>query len=193
MLQPYKFGLSNHPLKLFETNEKHTEKLEELKTLKDYSLIIRICKHYIQNFIPTPIENEDEYWMSSCFPGKYNTPVRINIYWHEVLNISPADDYSYDDEKWVVVIFTNRKYLTSDIIIELQNKIPELQFDEDYRYEKGLDSQLAAILPIEAYFDFVVNENVFESIREYNYELSNKGKRVHKGHNYEFARVLLQI
>ena len=187
----YKFGLSDNPLRTFGRNAKHAEKLEELLHLRDSALIIDICKHYIKNFIPTPIENEDEYWMCSCFPGSHSTPVQISIYWHGVFTISRPEGYLHDDEKWVVDVFTNRQFYTPKIINDLQNAIPGLWFDKNRRHEKGLDTQLAAVLPIHSYFDFVSFAPVFESIRRYNFELSTRGKKVHRGHNYELARLLL--
>jgi hypothetical protein len=83
----YQFGISTHPLKEYDLKEAHAKKLTRLLNLEESALILMIGQHYLRNFIPAPIENEDEYWMCSCFPGNYNTPLRFNIYWHEVLNI----------------------------------------------------------------------------------------------------------
>ena len=188
----YQFGLSSSRLKDYDFNENHSDRLKELLDLEGAQSIITIAQHYIQNFIPSPIENEDEYWMCSCYPGDHNIPIRFNINWHEVLSIRESDDSNESNPKWELSIFTHKDYLSSEIIEGLKENIPGLEFDVNYRYKKGLPSQLAAIIPIESYFNFISDENVYESIRQYNYQLSCKGRRVHNGHNYELVRLLIQ-
>ncbi len=186
-----KFGLSNNLPKPFEENKKNAIRVKKLLALPDAALITRVGKHYVQNFIPTPIENEDEYWMCSAFPGDdYDIPVRVNIYWHEVMNIS--QDFDYVEDKWNIVIFTHRDFLLPPTIEELKKKIKGLTFDKEYTYERGLDSPLAAIVPLESYFGFVSDKKVAKSIEQYNYQLSKKGRKVHKGHNFELARLLFK-
>ena len=91
-----------------------------------------------------------------------------------------------------MLVYTHKDYLTLKIQQQLLNKVRGLEFDADFVYKRGLDSQLAAKLPISSYFDLVGDEGVYESIRQYNYQLSCKGRKVHKGHNYELARMLFQ-
>ena len=190
---PYQFGLSQNKLKEYEFDQNQSDRVKKLIALKDFPLRKEICKHYIGNFIPSPIENEEEYWMCSCFPGnKRNIPVRINIWWHEVFNISTSDIENKVISKWYMDIFTDKRNLNEKLIKHLEKNIPELKFNKNYRYDTGLDSQLAAILPIKSYFKFVENENVFQSISQYNYELSCKGRKAHKGHTYEFVRLVLK-
>lgn len=190
---PFQFGLSNNYLKEFEFNQTQADRVNKLMNLKDSKLIIDICRHYIQNFIPSPLENEDEYWVCSCFPGnKSNIPVRINIYWHEVFRVYVPDDSVKQNPNLYVMMFTHKDYLPAKIVNQIESKISGVVFDYEFGYPTGLDAQLAVFLPIESYFKFIENENVYQSIRQYNYELSCKGRRAHKGHNYEFIRHLLK-
>ena len=168
MEHPYIFGINNNALKEPEFNQVNEKRLKKLNELSESPLIIDLSRHYLQNFIPTPVENENEYWMCSCFPSTNYTAVRFNIYWHEVLNIQPSYTLVAG---WRVLLFTNREYLTKDIQKQLLDKVSGLEFNEEFTYERGLNTQLAAELPISSYFDFVDDENVFESIRQYNYQL----------------------
>jgi len=188
---PFQFGISGNKWEEYIPDQTHSDRVKKLLALKESKLIIDICNHYIKNFIPSPIENESIYWMCSCFPGnKSNIPVRINIWWHEVFNISKTDNNNLNPV-WYLTIFTDSRKLNCKLIDDLENNISELEFDNTFRYNKGLDTQLAAILPLKSYFKFIENEDVYQSIQLYNYDLSCKGKKAHKGHNFEFVRHLM--
>ena len=118
--------------------------------------------------------------------------MRFNIFWHEVLNIHKAEEFDSISEKWAVMIFIDSRYIDNTIERKLERQIPKLKFDKDFRYARGLESQLAVKLPVSSYFDLVSDEHIFEGIRQYNFQLSCKGKIVHKGHNYELVRTLLE-
>ena len=190
---PYQFGLSNNYLKEFEFNQTQADRVKKLLNLKDSPLIIDICRHYIQNFIPSPLENEDEYWMCSCFPGnKSSIPVRINIYWHEVFRVYVPDNSVKLNPDLYLMMFTHKDYLPAKIINQIESKISEVESNDKIRYPKGLNAQFPVFLPIKSYFKFIKNEDIYKSIRQYNYELSCIGRKAHKGHNYEFIRYLLK-
>lgn len=189
---PYQFGITNLPLKLFDFKEQNARRLERLLKLKDADLIIRICQHYISSFIPTPVENEDEYWIISCFPSTDQCPVRISIWFPEVFNISDAENYGHFARGLQCMIFVHSDFLDTHVIKDAQKKIKGIKFLPGFRYRTGIDQQLAVFLPIKSYFKFVEDERIFEGIRTHNYELTLKGRSpFKKGHNYELVRYLL--
>lgn len=190
---PYQFGISNQSLKPFDVNEQKAMRLEKLLKLKEANLIVKICKHYTCNFIPDPVENENEYWIISCFPSTDHSPVRISIWFPEVFNIHLPGHYYNRSEKMYCMIFTHSDYLDSRTIREFEHKIKGLRFHPEYKFMTGIDGQLAAFMLITSYFPFVADEGIFESIRAHNYELTLKGRTpFKKGHNYAFVRYLLQ-
>lgn len=188
---PYQFGISNHPLKPFDIDEKKAKRLGKLLKMKDADLIVKICRHYISSFIPNPIESENEYWIISCFPSTDNSPVRVSIWFPEVFNIHQGNHYFSHDEQLHCMVFVHTDYLDDSIKAGLEDKVKGLQFVPGYYFPTGIDKQLAAFLPISSYFSFVQDEVVFESIRAHNYELTLKGRTPFKrGHNYGFVRYL---
>lgn len=190
---PYQFGISNRPLKSFDTDEKKLNRLEKLLKLHEAPMITKICKHYIQNFIPDAVENENEYWIISCYPSTDRSPVRVSIWFPEVFNISPAKQYFGYTDHLQCLVFTHSDYLDNITKREMEHKINGLQFQAGYRFPTGIHEQLAAFLPIESYFSFIKDERIFESIRAHNYELTLKGRTpFKKGHNYAFVRYLLR-
>ncbi|TAM93260.1 MAG: hypothetical protein EPN39_20455 [Chitinophagaceae bacterium] len=190
---PYQFGISNQPLKPFDVNEQKARRLEKLLKMKGADLIVKICKHYICNFIPNPVENENEYWIISCFPSTDHSPVRVSIWFPEVFNIHLPHHYYNYTQNLRCMVFVHRDYLDSNSIRELEHKIKGLQFHPEYRFQTGISEQLAAFLPITSYFSFIEDERIFESIRAHNYELTLKGRTpFKKGHNYALVRYLLQ-
>ncbi len=189
---PYQFGLSYHPLRPFDLNERNTKRLEKLLKLNEATLITKICKHYICNFIPDLLENEDEYWIISCYPSTDHSPVRVSIWFPEVFNIAPANHYFGQTEKLQCMVFVHADYLDIASEKKMENKIKGLHFQHSYRFRTGIAGQSAAFMPLESYFLFVKDECIFESIRAHNYELTLKGRSpFKKGHNYEFVRYLL--
>lgn len=189
---PYQFGFTNQPLKFFDPKEKNQKRLEKLLKLKESPLILRICRHYISHFIPDPVQNENEYWIISCFPSTDHSPVRVSIWFPEVFNISSARQYFGYLDRWQCMVFAHADYLDKAIKTELEEEIEGLHFRPGYRFVTGINQQLAAFMPLESYFKFVANETIYESIRAHNYELTLKGRSpFKKGHNYEFVRHLL--
>lgn len=189
---PYLFGVSGSPCKAFDPDEKKAARLERLLKLKDADLIIPICKHYISHFIPSPLENEDEYWIMSCFPSTDHSPVRVSIWFPEVFNIHRADQYFGRTEELSCLIFTQADYIDDLTKQQAARRTKGLRFIPHYRFRTGIESQLAAVLPIGSYFSFVEDERIFESIRAHNYELTLKGRTpFKKGHNYSLVRYLL--
>jgi len=190
---PYQFGISGQPLKLFDIKEKNTRRLEKLIKLKEAPLISRICKHYISNFIPNPVENEDEYWIISCYPSTDNSPVRVSIWFPEVFNITEAHRYFGFGNSLQCMVFVHSDYFDEKSVRKIQRMTPGLFFVPTYRFVTGIAGQLAAFMPLDSYFTFVKDEQVFESIRAHNYELTLKGRTpFKKGHNFEFVRYLLR-
>jgi hypothetical protein len=190
---PYQFGISGQPLKPFDGDEKKAKKLEKLLNLKTADLMVRICKHYVSNFIPLPVENENEYWIISCFPSTDNSPVRVSIWFPEVFNIHVASHYFGHTEKLWCMVFTHSEYLDKQSKAAIMRKTNGLEFHPEYRFRTGIDGQIAAFMPLESYFTFVKDERIFEGIRAHNYELTLKGRTpFKKGHNYGFVRFLLE-
>lgn len=190
---PYQFGISNQPLKLFDVNEQKARRLEKLLKLKEADLIVKICRHYICHFIPDPIENENEYWIMSCFPSTDHSPVRVSIWFPEVFNIHQGNHYFAQTENLQCLVFLHIDYLDNQTIREIKYKTKGLHFHSEYRFQTGINEQLAAFLPIKSYFSFIDDERIFESIRAHNYELMLKGRTpFKKGHNFSFVRYLLQ-
>lgn len=190
---PYQFGISIQHLKPFDVNEQKARRLEKLLKLKEADLIVKICKHYLCNFIPAPVEHEDIYWIMSCFPSTDHSPVRISIWFPEVFNIHQANHYYNHTQNLHCLVFTHADYFDSQTKRVLERKIKGLRFHPEYRFITGIDKQLAAFLPITSYFPFVEDERIFESIRSHNYELTLKGRTpFKKGHNYSFVRYLLR-
>lgn len=189
---PYQFGISNQPMKPFDVREKNAKRLERLLRLEKAPLITKICKHYISNFIPSPVQNENEYWIISCYPSTDLSPVRVSIWFPEVFNITTAGHYFGRGEQLQCMVFVHRDYFDDKTTREIKGKTPGLFFQPGYRFITGIDEQLAAFMPLESYFTFVSNEQVFESVRAHNYELTLKGRSpFKKGHNYSFVRYLL--
>lgn len=190
-LVPYQFGFFKTQLRPFDIDEKKARRLEKLLSLKDAGLITGVCKHYISNFIPDPAENENVYWIISCYPATDRSPVRISIWFPEVFNITPANRYFGYGENLQCMVFVHRDYLDDKVTRNIKRKVPGLFFQPGYRFVTGLDAQLAAFMPLNSYFSFVSDENIFESIRAHNYELTLKGRTpFKKGHNYSFVRYL---
>lgn len=190
---PYEFGFPNQPLKLFDPKEKNRKRLEKLLKLEQSDLIIKICRHYINHFIPDPINNEDEYWIMSCFPSTDNSPVRVSIWFPEVFNISSAQQYFGYGNALQCMVFVHTDYLDKGIMRDLESKLKGLHFRPGYRFVTGIDKQLAAFMPLGDYFAFVEDECIYEAIRAHNYELTLKGRTpFKKGHNFEFVRYLLK-
>lgn len=191
---PYQFGLSSGPLKPFDGKERNGRRLEKLLKLDDADLIIKICRHYIENFIPDAITNEDEYWIISCFPSTDNSPVRISIWFPEVFNIAHSERYFGYSSGLQCMVFVHSDFVNDDLKHRLESRVKGLHFNARYRFITGIPEQLAAFMPLQSYFDFVSDEAIYESIRAHNYELTLKGKSpFKKGHNYEFVRYLLGV
>ncbi len=189
---PYQFGFTNEPLKLFDPRENNQKRLQKLLKLKESDLIIEICRHYISHFIPDPIQNENEYWIISCFPSTDHSPVRVSIWFPEVFNISPARQYFGHTDQWQCMVFVHTDYLDKALETDLESRIEGLHFRPGYRFVTGIRQQLAAFMPLKSYFKFVENEIIYESVRAHNYELTLKGRSpFKKGHNYEFVRYLM--
>lgn len=190
---PYQFGINDRLFKPFDVNEKNAKRLERLLKMKDAELITMICKHYISNFIPDPVQNENEYWIISCFPSTDRSPVRVSIWFPEVFNIAFAKSYFGHTDDLQCMVFVHRDYFTDASLRKAERKVKGLFFHPGYRFVTGIDEQLAAFMPLGSYFPFVENENSYESIRAHNYELSLKGRTpFKKGHNYEFVRHLFR-
>lgn len=189
---PYQFGVSSTPLKPFDMKENNAKRLEKLLQLKEAPLITQICKHYISHFIPNPIENENEYWIISCYPSTDRSPVRVSIWFPEVFNIAPKNHYFGYGEDLQCMVFVHSDYLDGKTKKEVLKRNPGLFFQPGYRFITGIDEQLAAFMPLHSYSGFVNDERIYESIRAHNYALSLKGRTpFKKGHNYAFVRYLL--
>ncbi len=190
---PYLFGLSHQPLSPFDFDEKKEKKLEKLLQLKETGLIKKVCRHYITHFIPDPIENENKYWIISCFPSTDNSPVRVSIWFPEVFNIHTPVQYYNCSDQLRCMVFVHSGFLDKKSKTELLRKIKGLEFHPEYRFITGIKDQLAAFMPLDSYFAFVKDETIYEAIRAHNYELTLKGKTpFKKGHNFSFVRHLLQ-
>lgn len=190
---PYEFGITKSLLKPFDSDEKKLKKLNRLLDLKEIDLIKKICKHYINHFIPLPAENENKYWIISCYPSTDNSPVRISIWFPEVFNIHVPGHYYNRSSQLNCMVFVHDEFLDRQMKATLLRKINGLEFHPEYRFVTGIREQLAAFMPLESYFSFVADENIYEAIRAHNYELTLKGKTpFKKGHNYNFVRYLLE-
>lgn len=188
---PYRFGLTNQPFSPFDPKEKNEKRLGKLLALKEADLIVGVCRHYISNFVPEPIENENIYWIISCFPSTDRAPVRLSIWFPEVFNITPGRKYFGHTDELQCMVFVHNEFWDSKAKRRAEKKIGGLFFHPGYRFVTGIAQQLAVFMPLEAYFRFVEDEQAFESIRAHNYELTLKGKSpFRKGHNYEFVRYL---
>ncbi|MCC7401423.1 MAG: hypothetical protein IT214_08055 [Chitinophagaceae bacterium] len=189
----YQFGVNNRSFNPFDLNEKNAKRLERLLKMKDAELITMICKHYISNFIPDPVKNENEYWIISCFPSTDHSPVRVSIWFPEVFNITPARSYFGHTDDLQCMVFVHKDYFNAAALHKAERKVKGLHFRPGYRFVTGIDKQLAAFMPLRSYFSFAEKENIFESIRTHNYELTLKGRTpFKKGHNYEFVRYLFR-
>lgn len=189
---PYQFGLTTTPLRPFDLKENNAKRLKKLLSLPEASLIAEVCRHYICNFIPSPVENENEYWIISCYPSTDRSPVRVSIWFPEVFNITPAARYFGYGEHLQCMVFVHRDYIDEKTSRGIKRKTKGLFFQPGYRFVTGIDEQLAAFMPLKSYFSFVEDERIFESIRAHNYELTLKGRTpFKKGHNYAFVRYLL--
>lgn len=188
---PYEFGVTGTPFKPYDVNAKKAKRLEKLLQMDDADLIVKVCKHYINHFIPCPIENENEYWIISCFPATDNTPVRVSIWFPEVFNIhQPRHYYNYGDELNCMV-FLHSDFLDESIMENVKQNVRGLTFRPGYRFVTGIPKQMAAFMPLSSYFDFVRDDTIYEGIRTHNYELTLKGRSpFKKGHNYGFVRYL---
>lgn len=191
---PYEFGFSSQPLKHFDVKEKNEKRLQKLMKLPEAHLIARICRHYLQSFIPAPIENENEYWIISCFPSTDNAPVRISIWFPEVFNIAPARSYFGYHSGLQCMVFLHADFIDDALTLAVESKVNGIHFNSGYRFTTGISQQLAAFMPLQSYFDFIADPTIYESIRAHNFELMQKGRSpFKKGHNYEFVRYLLRI
>lgn len=195
MKQPirYQFGLTGQPLRDgFELSESKGKRLARLLKMKEADLIVKVCRHYICNFIPDPVENENKYWIISCFPSTDDSPVRVSIWFPEVFNIHFGGRYYSRGKELQCMVFVHRDYIDKKVEKDIQKRTKGFQFVPGYRFVTGIEQQLAAFMPLKSYFSFADNETVFESIRAHNYELTRKGKTpFKKGHNYAFVRYLL--
>lgn len=189
VLIPYEFGITNDIRKLFDDNEIYHDRVEELKDLVNAEELIDIFGHYVRHCIPSPVALEDDYWMCSCFPGNYNIPIRINIYWHEVFRIQEAETSAEDAVKWEIMVYTDKQILDSAEFRKLKQSVPDVWIDEHLYYPKGLDSQQAIMISASDYFACMEQDSVLESIKQYNYQLMQKGRRVHNGHNHYLATL----
>ncbi len=188
---PYEFGIKRVWHSAYDTNPTHIKRLKKLSALKDAPLIREVCKHYISNFIPHPVQNEGIYWIMSCFPSTDNSPVRISIWFPEVFNIHASGSFYGYTEDIRCMIFLHKDFLNEEIKSELVQQNEGLTFQPFYRFRTGIAQQLCVFIPLKSYFAFVENETVYESIRTHNYELSQKGRTPFKrGHNYEFVRSI---
>lgn len=186
---PYEFGINGNWNSAFDPKPSHTKRLRKLLKLEEADLILKICKHYISNFIPDAVKNEDTYWIISCYPSTDKSPVRVSIWFPEVFNIS-SNYVRYSDELHCMV-FVHSDYMGTDVRRELEEKVPGLLFYPGYRFVTGIKEQLAVFMPLNSYFDFVKDERVYEAVRAHNYELTLKGRTPFKrGHNHEFVRYL---
>lgn len=188
----YQFGPGSGQLKQYDLNEDHLEKVTKLSKIAGAPQIMAVARHYLLNFIPTPFEHENIYWMATCFPSTDKSAIRFTIYWHEVLNIHMSNETVGKSNSWNVMVFIDNNFIDNSIKSDLEKRIPALRFDKDFRYNKGLKSQLAVRVPLTSYFDLVADEHIYESIRQYNFQLSCKGKTVHKSHNYDLVRTMLK-
>ncbi len=189
---PYQFGFSSKPWKPFDEDEKKIKKLEKLLKLGTIDKIAAICKHYISNFIPSPIENENKYWIISCYPSTDNSPVRVSIWFPEVFNIHTPGHYYNHSDQLRCMVFVHSGFLIKKSKTEISGRIQGIEFRPGYRFVTGIEEQLAVFMPIDSYFSFVNNENIYEAIRAHNYELTLKGKTpFKKGHNFSFVRYLV--
>ena len=188
---PYDFGVKGLWSEYYEPKGSHIKRIQKLLKLPEKDLILAVCKHYIQHFIPSPIQNEEKYWIISCFPSTDCSPVRVSIWFPEVFNIHLAGDYYSHGEGLHCMIFVHTDYWDDTLKKQISGLFPKLYFAPSYRFVTGIDQQLAIFMPLDSYFDFVSHEVVYESIRVHNYELSLKGKTpFKKGHNPEFVRYI---
>ncbi len=188
---PYEFGTSGPWSTAYDSKPGHLSRLNRLTGLDEATIIKKICRHYIANFIPSPVENEDIYWIISCFPSTDRSPIRISIWFPEVFNITPAHKYFGRGEKLQCMVFVHDAFLDDHAKKILTQSVKGLFFVPAYRFRTGIPEQLAAFMPLDSYFDFVADEAIYEGIRTHNYELSLKGRTpFKKGHNYELVRYL---
>lgn len=190
---PYQFGLTGQHLRNdFEVSESKGKRLAKLLKMEEADLIIGVCKHYLCNFIPDLVENENRYWIISCFPSTDNSPVRVSIWFPEVFNIHFGGHYFSHGDELQCMVFVHRDYIDSKIKKTVEKSVKGLRFVPGYRFVTGIEDQLAVFMPLSSYFSFVENGTIFESVRTHNYELTMKGKTpFKKGHNYAFVRYLL--
>lgn len=189
-LVSYKFGVTGKWRSDFDFRESHVKRIRKLTELKECDLICKVCRHYIINFIPDPISNEDVYWIMSCYPSTDRSPVRISIWFPEVFNIHEGGHYYHSGNELGCMVFVHEDYYDNPFKQHLRDEVRGLRFAPGYRFQTGILQQLAVFIPLTSYFDFVTDEIVHESIRVHNYELTVKGKSPFRGHNYEFVRYL---
>ncbi len=190
---PYEFGITSSRGKSFDENETYFKRVEKLKELPYTEELIDIFRHYVRNCIPSPVALENEYWMCSCFPGNYNTPIRINIYWHEVFRIQEAQTSTEDAIQWDIMVYTDKSILNALEFRKLKKSLPDVMIDKELYYPKGLDTQQAIIISAGDYFTCMEQESVLESVKQYNYQLMQKGRRVHNGHNHYLSRLAFSL
>lgn len=189
---PYLFGIGKSERLPFVENEEHIERVNELEKLPYSEELTDIFRHYVKNFIPTPEALENIYWMCTCFPANSWTAFRINIYWHEVFRVDPEQYENDEPSSWYVMLFTDKSILTKSAFKVVTKRLPQVKVDKDLYYDKGLDTQQPLLIPVANYFELMEDLVVVESIRQYNYKLMQKGKRVHNGHNYYLASLALK-
>ncbi|SRR5699024_11105531 len=189
-LIPYRFGMTGKWRSDFDPKESHVKRIMKVLQLEENELICKVCRHYIINFIPNPVAQEDLYWIMSCFPSTDNSPVRVSIWFPEVFNIHAGGYYYSSNDELGCLVFAHEDYFDNSYKQQLRDVVRGLRFAPGYRFQTGIRSQLAVFMPLTSYFDFVENEIVYESIRVHNYELTRKGKSPFRGHNYEFVRFL---
>ncbi|KXK40795.1 MAG: hypothetical protein J5I52_01595 [Saprospiraceae bacterium] len=188
---PYEFGVTEVWATALDIKPNNIKRLHRLLKNQDADLITKVSKHYIEHFIPLPVQHENLYWIISCFPSTDNALIRISIWFPEVFNITQASLYYGYGQDLQCMVFMHADYFTATLKEEMDRQSPGVFYVPEYRFSTGIKEQLAVFMPLSSYLSFVSNDTVYEAICAHNYELTQKGKTpFKKGHNYELVRYL---
>jgi predicted GIY-YIG superfamily endonuclease len=183
-----------------ELQKKYAAKFDKLRKSEHYELVCEILQNYVLNAIPFPCKTEYSFWSCSCLPSAgVKVFSRVNIFWQEALtiyeseyiNIKSNDQQIFKDLA-VSVHLCKSKLFEAYSKDDLKEKFLSLEFT-DHFYEPGGQDQQNLILSGMDFLNFLDDDLMLASIKEFNLRLMKKrGCIFNRYHCFDLADQALR-
>lgn len=153
-----------------ELRSKYRRRFERFQAHPQHEQVVEILREYVKFGMPAARRGEVSFWSMSCWPHN-RIFARLNLFWQEVLTISPLEDSLIISLHMAESPFAQLSDAEHDGFL---SRFPLIQ-TTDHRYRPGGQDQVNFYVGQADALRFIREPSVLRAIRLFNLRLMRKG------------------